>query len=236
MQSSLLRQHPTPQSPRRTRAEMSTRALIACIATLLVLAGPAASLAQSLDPFGQLIDPATNAAVDKAKTLRLPYGKTPDAAKRDAQKAVAMLEPIIAAKPDYYRALFNLGLAYDEAGNYAKANAAFERAFAVRDKLKIQDISLLNSAGWVSMKNGDYATAEKRLQSALANITQGTPPTQASLYNNLGQLYYDTQRFDEAGKYLTIAKDRFNSKAAAETLDLIAKTNALFNVRRKKGS
>jgi Tfp pilus assembly protein PilF len=196
-------------------------------AALMSAAVNGARSQQIVDPFGQTIAPDVNAAVDQAKTLRLPYDKTPEKAKSDAATAVKTLEAIVAAKPDYYRGLFNLGLAYDQAGDFAKANETFEKAIELRRTLGVKDISLLNSAGWVSLQNGDYATAEKRLLLALENINQGAPFTQSAVYNNLGQLYFFTQRFDEARKYLTIAKIKFASKSAADTLDLIDKTNAI---------
>jgi Tfp pilus assembly protein PilF len=202
-------------------------------AALMTAAVNGASGQQNVDPFGQTITPDINAAVDQAKALRLPYDKTPEKAKSDAAAAVTMLEAIVAAKPDYYRGLFNLGLAYDQAGDFAKANETFDKAIELREKFGIKDISLLNSAGWVSLQNGDYATAEKRLLLALENINQGAPFTQSAVYNNLGQLYFYTQRFDDAGKYLTIAKDKFSSKSAAATLDLIAKTNAIIESQQQ---
>ena len=194
---------------------------------LVTAAVTSPAFGQAADPFGQRIAPDVNAVVDKAKTLRLPYDKPPEQVKLDAAAAAKLLEPVVAANPDYYRALFNLGLAQDQAGDYAKANESFEKALAVREKLGIRDISLLNSAGWVSLQNGDYATAEKRLLFALENIDQGEPFTRAAIYNNLGQLYFLTQRFAESKKYLTIAKEKYASKSAADTLDLIAKTNEI---------
>jgi Tfp pilus assembly protein PilF len=189
--------------------------------------------AQQRDQFGQAILPQQDQLIDKAKTLRLPFGKMKGKAQEDARQAISILEPIIQSNPDQYRALFNMALAQHEAGDYAKANATFEQAIAVRQKQSIPDISLLNSAGWVSMENGDYATAEKRLLMALREIGNGSPQTQASVYNNLGQLYFYVQRFDEAAKYLTIARDKFGSKAAAATLLQIQKTDQLFQIQQQ---
>jgi Flp pilus assembly protein TadD len=42
------------------------------------------------------------------------------------------------------------------------------------------------------------------------------------LYTNLGTLYYLTQRFDDAERYLTIARDTCNSQDAGKTLELIS--------------
>ena len=69
--------------------------------------------------------------------------------------------------------------------------------------------------------------AKREKLHALENIDQGAPFPQGAVYNNLGQLYFFTQRFGEAIKYLTIAKDKYASKSVEDTLDLIEKTNAI---------
>jgi Tfp pilus assembly protein PilF len=206
------------------------RSLVIALASLTV---SLPAVAQQRDQFGQAILPEEDRLIDRAKTLRLPYGKLPDKAREDARQSITILEPIISSNPEHYRALFNLALAQHEAGNYAQANQTFEQAIAVRQKQSIPDISLLNSAGWVSMENGDYTTAEKRLLMALREIGNGSPQTQASVYNNLGQLYFYTQRFDEAEKYLTIARDKYGSKSAAATIIQIKKTNQLFQIQQQ---
>lgn len=212
---------------------MARSLALAISIAIACLTWPLTAFAQQRDQFGQAILPEQDQMIDKAKSLRLPFGKMRDKAREDAREAISILEPIVQSNPDQYRALFNLALAQHEAGDYAKANATFDQAIAVRQKQSIPDISLLNSAGWVSMENGDYATAEKRLLLALNEIGNGSPQTQASIYNNLGQLYFYTQRFDEAEKYLTIARDKYGSKAASATLLQIGKTNQLFQIQQR---
>ena len=192
------------------------------------------AIAQTADDFGQVVDPVASAEVDRAKKLRMPFGKSPDGARRDAKRAVDILQAVVAKRPDYYRAQFNLGLAWHEAGDYAKSTQAFEKAMKIRLDRKIEDISLLNSAGWASLQNGDYATAIVRLKMALEDIEQGTKATQSSVYYNLGQVYFLTQRFTDAEQYLTKAKNEYGSAQAAETLKLIAKTKSGIKARRLK--
>lgn len=192
------------------------------------------AIAQTADDFGQVVDPVASAEVDRAKKLRMPFGKSPDGARKDAKRAVDILQAVVAKRPDYYRAQFNLGLAWHEAGDYAKSTQAFEKAMKIRLDRKIEDISLLNSAGWVSLQNGDYATAIVRLKMALEDIEQGTKATQSSVYYNLGQVYFLTQRFTDAEQYLTKAKNEYGSAQAAETLKLIAKTKSGIKARRLK--
>jgi tetratricopeptide (TPR) repeat protein len=183
--------------------------------------------AQSLDQFGQAVDPALATKVDQARQMRLPGSKSPDAARDSARKSAVILQDIVKKRPDYYRAWFNLGLALNQTGDYAGAKAAFEQAIALRTKLSIKDISLLNSAGWAAMQNGDYASAETWLLIALKDIDQGSASTKGSIYYNLGQLHFFTQRFDQARAYLKIARDQFGSQQAVETLRLIEQTKSL---------
>jgi len=50
-----------------------------------------------------------------------------------------------------------------------------------------------------------------------------------ALYNNLGLLYFYTQRFDESKKYLTTAKDKYKSESAAETLEIVEELKSLIS-------
>lgn len=194
------------------------------ITAVILTTAPSTTLAQSQDAFGQAFDPALASKVELARKLRLPGGKSSTSAKESAKKSVAILEEVVRKQPTYYRAWFNLGLALNQAGDYPGAKAAFEKAVDLRVKLSIKDISLLNSAGWAAMQNGDYASAEKWLRMALGDIGQGSASTKGSVYYNLGQLYFFTQRFDQARAHLKIARDQFGSKQAAETLKLIEET------------
>lgn len=196
------------------------------IAILFSILAAAPASAQSVDQFGQSVDPALASKVDQARQLRLPGTKSSNAARESAKKSAVMLQDIVQKKPDYYRAWFNLGLALNQAGDYTGAKTAFEKAIALRAKLSIKDITLLNSAGWAAMQSGDYVSAEMWLRMAVADISQGTDSTKGSVYYNIGQLYFFTQRFDQARAFLKIARDQYGSKQAVETLRLIEQTKS----------
>lgn len=196
------------------------------VAIFFSIVSAAPAMAQSVDQFGQSVDPALVSKVDQARQLRLPGTKSSNAARETAKKSAVMLQDIVQKKPDYYRAWFNLGLALNQAGDYSGAKAAFEKAIDLRSKLSIKDITLLNSAGWAAMQNGDYLSAEKWLRMAVDDIDQGSQSTKGSVYYNLGQLYFFTQRFDQARAFLKIARDQYGSKPAVETLRLIEQTKS----------
>lgn len=186
----------------------------------LMLALLAFGPATAADKFGQDVPNRLEEMVLQARLMRLPYQKDVYDPKRSAQ----ILEEVIAAKPDYYRAHFNLGLTYHELGDYEKSTVAFDNALRIRREQQIDDFTLVNTAGWVSLKNGDLGRAERLLLLA-EKLTKGTDTyTEGAVHSNLGEVYFLTQRFDDARMHLKIASEQFGSKEAAYYLDLIERT------------
>jgi tetratricopeptide (TPR) repeat protein len=197
-------------------------------AIVILLATTGAAAAQ--DKFGQTVPRQLEDKVLEARAKRLPYNKQ----NYNPEESVRMLEEAVAENPLYYRAHFNLGLAYHELGDYTKSTEAFDAALKIREEQDIDDATLLNTAGWVSLKNGDFRRAETLLKRA-EEETRGTDTfTEGAVHGNLGQVYFLTQRFDQAKRHLTIARDRFDSKEAAYYLDLIAKTQRVLTIQEQQ--
>ena len=172
------------------------------------------------DKFGQEVPKALERQVLQARLMRLPYQKD----KYDPENSERILLRVIERKPDYYRAHFNLGLTYHELGDYEKAVEAFDAAMRIRDEQQIDDFTLINTAGWSSLKNSDFPRAERLLLQA-EKLTEGSDTyTEGAVHSNLGELYFLTQRFDEAEHHLKIASDEFGSREAAYYLELIDRT------------
>ncbi|WP_136658950.1 tetratricopeptide repeat protein [Nitratireductor sp. XY-223] len=189
---------------------------VVALVLTLALCGAAAAA----DKFGQNVPAHLEKKVLQARLMRLPYQKD----RYDPKKSAKLLEEVVAAKPDYYRAYFNLGLTYHELGDYEKSTVAFDKALRIRREQKIDDFTLINTAGWVSLKNGDLIRAERLLLIA-AKATKGTDTyTEGAVHSNLGEVYFLTQRFDDARRHLTIASEKFGSRDAAYYLDLINRT------------
>ena len=199
---------------------------IATVAVVLAFVGAAGAQ----DKFGQTYPKAVEDKVLEARQKRLPYNKEI----YDPKASVQLLEETVRQNPDYYRAQFNLGLAYHELGNYEKSTRAFNAALKIRKEKNITDATLLNTAGWVSLKNGDFKRAERLLKQAETE-TRGTKTyTEGAVQGNLGELYFLTQRFDDAQRHLKIARDQFGSKDAEYYLQLLAKTQRLLVIQEKQ--
>jgi tetratricopeptide (TPR) repeat protein len=171
------------------------------------------------DVYGQDISPDVENQLEQAKNFRLPNLGT-----YDNKKAIDVLRKIQDKNPDYYRAAYNLGLAYWNDKDYKNAKSQFDLAIGIKKKFNLDDVTVFNSAGWVSMRAGDYTAAENYFKEGLKEATapDSKSPMDPYLYTNLGTLYYLTQRFDDAEKYLTIARDTYDSQDASKTLELIS--------------
>ncbi len=206
------------------------------IVMLTLLAAPLAGGAHAanvVDKFGQRVSEQLDALVTQARKQRLPYLEDT----YDIDRSIAILEEVVGENDDYFRAWFNLGLAYwqasaDSSSRYIQSKDAFDRAIAIRDAEEIPDISVFNSAGWVSMRAGDYDSAEHYLLRGLDDIEHGSEYTKEAIYSNLGRVYFYTQRFDKAVEFSRIAVNRFGNKdSAVETLTLVQKTRDLVTKR-----
>ena len=173
--------------------------------------------AQEVDKFGQAISAELQDKVAQARRMRLKYHRD----EYDPKASVALLESVVKEKPDYFRAHFNLGLSHHVVGNYSKAKESFDNALKIRELEDIDDFTVVNSAGWVSLRHGDFMRAERLLKEAeiLSKNTQSF--TERAVVSNLGELYFLTQRFDESKAYFEISRDKYENQSAQYYLDII---------------
>ena len=175
------------------------------VAAVMACSG-AAVLAQ--DKFQANIERSAVARLDQAVAVRRAG---------DLDRAKKQLEQLTQQYPDYYRAVYNLGLAYADAGETKKAVDTLLKADALRKRLAIDDPTLDNSIGWAYLLNWQYAKAEEHFALSLKNVNQLPKSSQARLYNNYAQLKIYQHNYAEAQKYLQLSTTK-GSAVAEQTL------------------
>ncbi|MCI5207494.1 MAG: tetratricopeptide repeat protein [Candidatus Electrothrix sp. ATG2] len=168
------------------------------------------------DKFGQTIPAHFQKKIEEAKQYRLPYNNNYNPA-----RSVKIIKELLTSESNYYRGYYNLGFAYSELKDYKKSISSFRKALEIRKKKKIEDVTIFNSFGWVLMNNSNYKEAENFFKQGLELKEKNSIALNRALYNNLGLLYFYTQKFKEAEKYLKVAIDEYGSDTAADTLKKI---------------
>jgi tetratricopeptide (TPR) repeat protein len=142
-------------------------------------------------------------------------------------QAIKSLDTLIRKSPDYYSAQYNLGLAYLDAKQNDKAIEALERALAIKKKNStISDATIFNSLGWAYMVKGDAINAETAFKNGETEINGLPDESKRRLYTNMGWLYMNTGRLDQAEKYLKLVDERYDSPFAKENLKIINSVRA----------
>lgn len=165
------------------------------------------------DELQRNIPDSEKALVTRSKELRLD--------KHDLAAAESVLKDVLKRYPNYYKAHYNLGLVYQEEGNYDSAVSELETAKSIRESENLQDYSIYNTLGWVYMQKGETKTAENYYLQALQYESKNSPDSNTRLYNNLGWFYYTLGKPDEAQKYVDVAADKYHSTSAAEMKRLV---------------
>ena len=182
-----------------------------CTLIFLICVGLNGSLlAQPPDPFQPDIPAPLVSKVDDANKK---------AESGDYAAAVGELEDVLKQRPDYYRALVNLGLIYQDQGRYGEAIQTLEKAKNLRDSLHISDSSILNSIGWVYMVTNNYTKAESSFLDALKEGHENPSHTERVL-NNLGYLYLENGDTTKARVYLQRSINDYHSTGAQKVLKM----------------
>lgn len=168
----------------------------------------AAVAVQAQDKYQPNIERSAVARLDQAVAVRRAG---------DLDHARKLLEQLTRQYPDYYRAVYNLGLAYADAGEPKKAVETLLKADALRKRLAIDDPTLDNSIGWAYLLDWQYAKAEEYFALSLKNVNQLPKSSQARLYNNYAQLKIYQNNYPDAQKYLTLSTAK-GSAVAEQTL------------------
>jgi tetratricopeptide (TPR) repeat protein len=196
-------------------------AIVFALAIAAIGSGAASGGDLIKDSTGQEVDSDLDARVTEARSFRL---KGPNL---DLDKSIALLEEITREKADYYRAWYNLALAYlqKDPENFEPIQKAFQTAADIQAKdPNIVDGSLYNSFGWALLNEGQYAAAEENLMLGLKLADTNSEWTNSALNYNLGRLYFEQGDIPSAEKYLGTAADRYKNGMAIELKSIIDKT------------
>lgn len=134
---------------------------------------------EASDKFQTDIDENVVAKLDQAVELRR-IGKL--------NEAIPLLKSITEEQPIYYRAHYNLALAYTDSDHFEDALAAFKQAEELRANEKIDDPTLDNSIGWAYLLEGNYDEASKYFEAAIQQSDNMSSFSKARLFNNYAQV------------------------------------------------
>jgi Tfp pilus assembly protein PilF len=137
----------------------------------------------------------------------------------DLGAAEKELKDVLQQRPDYYRALVNLGLIYLNQNRPAAAIQTLEEAKKLRDSLHISDSSILNSLGWIYMVTNRFKEAETYFHQALREGHDNPSETERVL-NNLGYLYLLEGDTTKARVYLQKSINDYHSTGAQKVLKM----------------
>jgi tetratricopeptide (TPR) repeat protein len=150
--------------------------------------------------WGQSKLPSTDAKrrLEQARTLRQ------SAKPVQWAQSIQVLQDFTTPDPttEYLR-LYNLGLAYEQQGDYNRSLRYLSDAKAFREQKKVPEYSIYNTLGWLYLLKNDYANALLTFNNGLPYQTQMTAYTRTRFYNNLGFTYLKLGLYRPASDYFT---------------------------------
>jgi Tfp pilus assembly protein PilF len=161
-----------------------------------------------------------NAAIAQDLATKIDQGRS-QRINGNAAQSVATLQPVLAQDPSNFRAQYNLALALAETDPKA-AESAFEKAEQLGESQGLPDPTIYNSYGWMLNQEGKYAAAEQQFNKGMQHFEALSDSSKQRLLNNLGLLYLQTGRLDQAQQQFTRSAAQFNSDGAKRSLDIIS--------------
>lgn len=183
---------------------MKARTIVACsLLSCALLAGPS----RADDPFQRGIPESQVQRLDAARRL-------------ETSAAIESMTELLRENPDYYRAHYNLGLAYLNSGKPKDALPHLEKARSLRETegAEIRDSTIYNSLGWAQFLAGDLEAAQRTFEKGKAEAGSAPRASNAKLFNNLGTLYLEKGDLETARHYFSEAATKYGSDKARANL------------------
>lgn len=142
-------------------------------------------------------------------------------------EAERRLRPIVAARPNDYLVVYNMGLLHEARAARLPPGVAklaqldesvrwLERARSLRESGQIDEYTIYNTLGHVYFQKGDVLKAEATWRQALQYQDRLSPTSRAKLHGNLGYLYAVTGDTRQAELHLGQAASA--NRGAADNL------------------
>lgn len=168
------------------------------------------------DPFQPDVPPSAVERLEAAKAKRMAGHPT---------DAITDLRLLVGEYPDYYRAVYNLGLAMADSSDkdQGKLNEAIDilqRARDIRQEQSLKDYSIYNSLGWYYTQANRSHDAEKAYVIALKHTSSNSAESNRRLYTNVGLFYLASGDLERAQSYLQTAADTYQSETARKFLQV----------------
>jgi tetratricopeptide (TPR) repeat protein len=140
-------------------------------------------------------DEASLAFIDRANQLF---------SEKNYDEALTVLQQFLEKNPNAYQAQILVGDCYREKGDFDKAIESYNKAIeeAKKDEKMGKEITAkaLAEIGNCHFKKGDFETAQSFFKQSI-----DTYPENEALAYNVGEIYFSSQKLDEAIQYFTIA-------------------------------
>ncbi len=182
---------------------MMTQTIKAVIALSIILMHFNA-FADNEDKFQKTINAEHVSQLDEAVALRR---------EGNLQESIQMIDSLLLQQPNYYRAHYNIALAYTDLGQFSEAFGHFEKAKSIREAENINDPTLDNSIGWAYLLDQNYEKSEQNFDHAIKNSAKLRKSSKAKLFNNYAQLKIHQGDLKTANEYLQKAIDNGSETA-----------------------
>ncbi len=147
-------------------------------------------------------------ALNESYETALAYLSAVLLARHDFTEALALARHVISANPNALQARGTIGDAHFELGHYAEAEAAYQELFELNPSPAV--LVRMVRVHWLHGRRAEALDLMRRAAEEAKGM--GLPPASAAWYQfQIGDLYFDSGRLEEAEAHFQAALDTFDS-------------------------